>query len=308
MEVIDKDLFGNDIERNELLRDKFIVPPFTIIDSRLREYQDRKKKWVNLGIKSEIGRDAMAYNFNTKKTTDVTDINNNNWSKKTKNFVKQIAGSNNGISVFDPLLCEIIYKWFCPKGGLIIDPFAGGSVRGIVANYLGYKYTGIDIRQEQINSNREQALKILPVNNQPQWYVGDSNEVLNINFSQKFDLIFSCPPYADLEVYSELDGDISNMPYDKFIIAYEEIIRKSINHLNNNGFAVFVLGEVRFKKDQYYGLIPDTINIFKNAGMKYYNEAIYIQSFGNAGMRANRYMNNHKLVKVHQNILVFKKI
>ena len=94
------------------------------------------------------------------------------------------------------------------NGGAILDPFAGGSVRGIVANYLGYKYTGIDIRQEQIDSNREQALSILEVNNQPNYYVGDSNKVLDNIWNTEFDMIFSCRPYANLEQYSELDGDI----------------------------------------------------------------------------------------------------
>jgi hypothetical protein len=37
-------------------------------------------------------------------------------------------------SIFDPVLCEIAYRWFCPSGGTVLDPFAGGSVRGIVAS------------------------------------------------------------------------------------------------------------------------------------------------------------------------------
>ena len=83
----------------------------------------------------------------------------------------------------------LFYKWFCPDGGLILDPFAGGSVRGIVANYLGYKYTGIELREEQCNANREQALNILEVNNQPQWYCGDSEQVLDANWQIEFDLL-----------------------------------------------------------------------------------------------------------------------
>ncbi|HXF87125.1 MAG TPA: hypothetical protein VNK48_02075 [Xanthobacteraceae bacterium] len=42
-----------------------------------------------------------------------------------------------GTSIFDPVLCEIAYRWFCPPGGSVLDPFAGGSVRGIVASRLG---------------------------------------------------------------------------------------------------------------------------------------------------------------------------
>lgn len=38
-----------------------------------------------------------------------------------------------GTSIFDPVLCELAYRWFTPADGSILDPFAGGSVRGIVA-------------------------------------------------------------------------------------------------------------------------------------------------------------------------------
>ncbi len=209
-------------------------------------------------------------------------------------------------SIFDPALCEVLYHWFCPVGGDILDPFAGGSVRGIVANKLKFKYTGIDIRQDQIDSNREQAIDILDVNNQPNWYVGDSNEVLN-DFNKQFDFIFSCPPYADLEVYSNLKGDISNMNYKDFICAYESIINKSCKLLKSGGYACFVVGEVRDKKGNYIGFVPDTIKAFEKAGMNYYNEAILLNAIASASMRANGNMKSKKLVKVHQNILVFKK-
>jgi DNA modification methylase len=284
--IIDKDLFGEVVVKDELLRDKFIEPPFSILDTKSGNWQRRKKLWMSKGIKSEIGRDAKVINMGTT-----------NVAKNSTEYV----------SVFDPALCEVLYNWFCQKNGTILDPFSGGSVRGIVANYLGYKYTGIDIRQEQIESNREQALTILDVNNQPNYYIGDSNEVLNDIWNTQFDMVFSCPPYADLEVYSNLDGDISNMSYDKFIIAYKSIIKKSCDKLKNGGFAVFVVGEVRDKKGNYIGFVPDTIQAFKECGMNFYNEAILLNAIASASMRANGNMKSQKLVKVHQNILVFKK-
>jgi tRNA G10 N-methylase Trm11 len=211
------------------------------------------------------------------------------------------------VSVFDPALCEVLYHWFCESGGNILDPFAGGSVRGIVANYLGYKYTGIDIRQEQIESNRDQAIKILPITNQPQWYVGDSNELLDNKWNIEFDLVMSCPPYADLEKYSDLDADISNKEYPVFLQLYESIIKKSCNNLKKGGYACFVVGEVRDKNGYYLGFVPDTIKAFDKCGMKFYNEAILLNAIASASMRANGNMKSKKLVKVHQNILVFKK-
>ena len=120
-------------------------------------------------------------------------------------------------------------------------------------------------------------------------------------------MVFSCPPYAHLEVYSDLDCDISNMDYENFLKSYESIINKSCNLLKSGGYACFVVGEVRDKKGNYIGFVPDTINAFKKCGMDFYNEAILLNGMGSAAMRANGNMKTQKLVKVHQNILVFKK-
>ena len=283
------DLFGEEIVTNPLLRDKFIEPPFIVLDTKQGGWKNRKKQWLKIGMQSEVGRDVKV-NANLKP-----------FKGNSERF------TDKQVSIFDPALCEVLYHWFCPIGGKILDPFAGGSVRGIVANYLGFKYTGIDIRQEQIDSNRIQGLDILDVNNQPNWYVGDSNEILN-GFTKEFDFVFSCPPYADLEVYSDLDGDISNMPYIEFMKAYESIIEKSCNLLKSGGYACFVVGEVRDKKGNYIGFVPDTIKAFEKAGVHFYNEGILLNQLGNAAMRAsNLFPKSQKLVKVHQNILIFKK-
>lgn len=294
MENSEIDLFGNTILKDELLRDKFIEPPFSVLDTKSGSWQNRKRLWIAKGLKSEVGRHA-------KSIIGGTDI----YRK-----ISQKAGYNNRdnhVSIFDPALCEVLYHWFCEPGGHILDPFAGGSVRGIVANYLGYKYSGIDIRQEQIDSNREQAAAILEFNNLPNWYVGDSDILLNDTWLEKYDFIFTCPPYGNLEVYSDLEGDISNMPYNEFMISYESIIKKSCNLLKPGKFACFVVGEIRDKKGNYIGFVSDTINAFKKCGMDYYNEAILLNVIASASMRAGGNMKSSKLVKVHQNVLVFKK-
>ncbi len=288
------DLFGEKIIKDPLLRDKFIEPPFSVLDTKSGNWQKRKKLWKQIGIQSEVGRDATTFNLKA-------------WADKKR--AEGLKGHKlpSDISIFDPALCEVLYHWFCPSGGKILDPFAGGSVRGIVANKLGYNYTGIDIRQEQVDSNREQALDILESDNQPQWYVGDADKVLDGEWKEPFDLIFSCPPYVNLEVYSNLPGDISNMDYGSFMVAYSSIIKKSAALLKPGCYFVFVVGEVRDKKGNYIGFVPDTIKALKDAGLGYYNEGILLNSIASASMRANGNMKSGKLVKVHQNILVFRK-
>ncbi len=291
-EIDEIDLFGNKIIKKITLRDKFIEPPFSVLDSKSGSWQNRKKKWRNIGIKSEIGRDININGLNGFNL-------NNNYETRKK---------YNGTSIFDPVLCELMYSWFVPKNGTILDPFAGGSVRGIVAQYLKYKYTGIELRAEQVISNREQGLKILEINNQPNWYIGDSNKLLKEKWTNKFDFIFSCPPYGNLEVYSKMEEDISNMDYEDFLKVYRSIIANSCNLLKNNGFACFVVGEIRDKNGNYRGFVADTINAFKDCGMSFYNDAIFLESgLNTAAMRANKYMKSKKLVKIHQNILIFKR-
>lgn len=282
LDSIDEDLPK---EEHNSLTDKFIVPPFSILDTRQGYWQDRKKAWKDLGIKSEVGRDAKSYT--TDKIAD-------SYGRKAQN----------GTSIFDPVLCEIMYKWYCPQGGAIYDCFAGGSVRGIVADKLGYKYTGIDIRQEQVDANYENAsdLDCMPV-----WYCDDSMNVDKYLEDGSVDLVFSCPPYADLEVYSDIEGDISNMEYEDFCKAYKGIIDKACNKLKENRFAVFVVGDVRDKNGAYRNFVDYTKKCFNDNGLVTYNEAILIDMLGTAMIRANQTFKSRKLVKVHQNVLIFYK-
>ncbi len=220
--------------------------------------------------------------------------------------IERNAGQT-GTSIFDPVLCEIAYSWFCPRGGRILDPFAGGSVRGIVAAHLGYRYWGCDLSAAQIEANREQAAEVLvPDADPPEWLVGDSME--RIGESPAADFIFSCPPYADLEVYSDDPRDISNMDYSGFLEVYRAIIRRCADRLKDARFACFVVGEVRDKQGLYRNLVADTIEAFTSAGLRYYNEAILVTAVGSLPIRvAKQFKASRKIGKTHQNVLVFVK-
>jgi hypothetical protein len=213
--------------------------------------------------------------------------------------------AGNGTSIFDPVLCEIAYRWFCPPGGLILDPFAGGSVRGIVASVLGYAYHGIELRGEQVAANRAQAhIGKAPA---PVWVEGDSRNIATLA-PIAADLVFSCPPYADLEVYSDDPRDLSTLDYPAFRAAYTAIIGATCGLLKDDRFAVFVVGEARDKRGNYYGFVPDTIAAFRAAGLEFYNEAILVTAAGSLPIRAGgQFRASRKLGKTHQNILVFVK-
>lgn len=214
-----------------------------------------------------------------------------------------------GTSIFDPVLCELAYSWFSPKGGTVLDPFAGGSVRGIVASKLGRQYIGVDLRAEQVSANRVQgdALcfdDVAP----PVWHEGDSRNIARICEGVSADFVFSCPPYADLEVYSDDPNDLSILGYAEFKLAYFEIIAAACSMLKQDRFACFVVGDVRDKKGNYYNFVGDTVEAFRAAGLHYYNEAILVTSAGSLPIRAGKQFEaGRKLGKTHQNVLVFVK-
>jgi len=214
---------------------------------------------------------------------------------------------SSGTSIFDPVLCEVSYRWFSPASGTILDPFAGGSVRGIVASKLSRQYVGCELREEQVLANRAQADKICS-DPQPVWCIGDSRHITRHAKGIEADFVFSCPPYADLEVYSDNPQDISTLSYPDFREAYSEIIKAVCSMLKPDRFAAFVIGEVRGKRGGYYGFVPDTIRAFEDAGLTYYNEIILVTAAGSLPIRAGKqFSSTRKVGKTHQNILVFCK-
>ena len=278
---LDRDSAEIDSVDNSTLNERFIVPPFSVLDTRQGYWRERKKAWKSLGIRSEVGRKDNLLHMSSR-----------------------IRDEGLSTSIFDPVLCELMYKWFCPEAGFIYDPFAGGSVRGIVAEKTGYKYFGIDLRPEQIEANEINAKKL---GVSPKWVCDDSKNAGKYLKDETQDMIFSCPPYGDLEVYSDDPRDISNMEYSDFQKAYAEIIRTACRKLKNDRFAVFVVGDIRDKKGFYRNFIDYTTKCFNDCGLLKYNELILL-GFGSVALRAGKIFSSfRKVCKAHQNVLVFYK-
>lgn len=474
-------LFGEPakIDKQGIIHNKYKIPPFSVLNTSDGIWTSRKKQWLKLGIKSELGRNAKSYNTSEW-------VNEKKLSGGAKNFI--------GTSIFDPVLCELMYSWFCSTNGQIIDPFAGGSVRGIVANLLGYKYWGCDLSEEQIQANKENFNEVINTKNNTQcfvkikistksvnqkfikcekeyivnnckgrccegsdrilvsihkseqnkfikkgakikdgflvpvnglcpfktkeglcgthqdkpfgciispftlntnntlivrnryrllncfkrkdvkkypvyishkqsliylfgkrqykklikfakkekdcylkldynkykmlldndfqknkkepnillpigleWNIGDSEKM--IQKAPKADFIFTCPPYGDLEVYSDKEQDLSNKKYNEFLLKYQQIIINSLKRLKPNSFACFVVSDFRDKKSGFYNtLVKDTINIFHDQGVYLYNEFILVTSVGSLQIRISKQFDKSKKNgKRHQNVLIFYK-
>lgn len=328
------------------LMDRFGGIPFSVLNARDGWWQERKRAWLSLGIQSELGRTGTSYQSqDSLNAIQARRVSPGGQPRPATNYGKSHARGDGrgtpisetadgltfgamkhtdghgtrtitGTSVFDPVLCELAYRWFSPPGGLVLDPFAGGSVRGIVAAKLGRAYYGVDLRAEQIAANHEQwaGMDHAPLAGaqaaDPVWRAGDSRRALDgpDGPPQAADMLFSCPPYADLEVYSDDPADLSAMDWPGFVAAYREIIGKACARLAEDRFAVWVVGEVRGPDDGYRSLVAETIAAFQAGGLAYYNEAILVTMVGSLPIRAGKQFSvSRKLGKTHQNVLVFVK-
>lgn len=323
------DMFGepaNDAavgDAHGTLAERFMVAPFSVLDARRGWWQDRKRAWMSIGLRSEEGREELLTFSQSSQPPSVYAAKNRHEAKIGREVTwDEFYAANpdektqTGTSIFDPVLCELAYRWFSPAGGVILDPFSGGSVRGIVAVKTGRQYFGCDLRPEQVEANRKQwetmslptCTKSQTSDPAPVWHCGDSRQLDQHCAGVAADLVFSCPPYADLEVYSDRPDDLSNMSYPQFVEAYREIIAKAVSLLKPDRFACFVVGEVRGKDGIYRNFVGDTIAAFEDAGARYYNEAVLITATGSLAIRAGKqFSTSRKLGKTHQNVLVFVK-
>lgn len=215
--------------------------------------------------------------------------------------------TQSGTSIFDPVLTECLVRWFSPEGGTVIDPFAGGSVRGIVSAYLGRPYWGCDLSARQIEANRGQLAGLPKLPAAVVWEAGDSRE--KVPAAPAGDMVLSCPPYADLEVYSDDPRDLSNMEYGDFIQAYSDVIFKIVDRLKQDRFIAWVVGEVRDPATgNCRGFVKDTIDCFTMAGARYYNEIVLVTARGSLPVRVERqFRASRKIGRTHQTALIFVK-
>lgn len=211
-----------------------------------------------------------------------------------------------GTSIFDPVLCEMIVRWFCPPKGVVLDPFAGGSVRGVVASRLGRGYVGIELRPEQIVANRSQLH--IAGKPKPEWRQGDSRAIAELAGDIDADLVFSCPPFWNLEVYSEDPADLSTLGLEDFFAAQAAIIKAACDRLKENRFAAWVISDVR-DKDGFYTNVPGrTVQAFEAAGLRFYNEAILVTAVGSLPVRVRKQFSvARKLGRTHQIVQIYVK-
>jgi len=220
-------------------------------------------------------------------------------------------GSN--FSEFNPTLCKKIIDFWSDKGDHILDPFAGRT-RALIANFMERKYTGFELSKVVCNHIEE---SISTFNNKNMFPLATKPTIINddsFNIDRhdipEVDLVFTCPPYYNIEKYSSGTEDLSAIKtYRSFLERYEAIFKKAIHCLKVFGYVILVIGDFRLD-GKYIPFHSDNIKVFEKFNNMKLHDIVCVQSvsFDIANLRFGNFAKHKFTSKVHEYILVYKKI
>lgn len=214
-----------------------------------------------------------------------------------------LPGSKYETSIFNPHLAQMILSAYCPPQAKIYDAFGGGGTRGFIAVAMGHTYTGIEIRPEEVQRIKEQ-MYTLQLNFD---MIAMDSRYYNIEESV-FDFSYTCPPYYDLEVYSEMAGDMSNAEsYYVFLDMIKQSLEVTYRGLKPGALCAWVVGNFRDKNGCLTHFNGDLVRIGQSIGFQLWDELIFWGASNAAFQRSGQFEANRKSVRVHEYIVILKK-
>ena len=225
---------------------------------------------------------------------------------ETRNLIGRkmaLLGSKYTTSIFNPHLAQMILSAYCPTKAKIYDAFAGGGTRGFIAASMGHDYTGVEIRPEEVDRITNKQLELRT----PFTIVCGDSRFYAID-DETYDFSYSCPPYYDLEVYSTIDGDMSNVStYEEFLSMLKQSLEVTYKGLKPGSLCVWVVGNFRKNDGELRHFNGDVVRLGKEVGFKLHDELIFWGASDVAASRSGQFIANRKSVRVHEYLIIFKK-
>jgi len=239
------------------------ITPLTVLNTTRREWQARRRAWLDAGIDDGDGREHIT------EWPTITTEEGIRWQRR--------------VSIFDPVLAEVLILWHTRPGDVILDPFAGGPVRGLVAAHLGRRYIGVDISPRQVYANRArladwEARGLLT--GSATWHTGPAQRVLPELPGESVDYVLTCPPYHNLERYTDHPEDLSAMTWEEYVHAVQVITRETARLLRPHRWATWVTGDLRDPRGHLRRLPAMVDTAHEQAGMLLVNDQIVVTPLG----------------------------
>lgn len=235
------------------------------------------------------------------------DMNSEHFKDSFVNFYND----KNLLSEFNPTVAKNIISFWTNQKEVILDPFAGRT-RALVAHGMDRGYIGFEVSSDVIN-HMEEKFEELGLNEEEEFVVDIINDdCYNIDkyYDIDFDMIFSCPPYWNLEKYESTNGQLSDIKeYDKFLDALVKRLRKCIDFLEQDKYICLVVGDFR-KNGKYIKFHSDLLQKMDELNNIKLHDVITIQNlpFSTAAFYFGTKKKFKYTAKSHEYLLVWKKI
>jgi DNA modification methylase len=207
------------------------------------------------------------------------------------------------MSEFHSGVAENIIRYWSMKGSVVVDPFAGRVTRAIVTTKLEREYFGYEITP---NTYKRSLNHFNKHNVNPTLYNGDGIKLGNTK-DNTADLVFTCPPYFNIEKYESCDNQLSDIKdYTKFMDTMNECVVNVKRVLKEGAFAVFVVADFRIG-GELKSFSSDLIRSFKDNDMIHWDTIIMENISPFATLTAYQAACKRYVPKTHEYILVFRK-
>jgi len=216
------------------------------------------------------------------------------------------------LSEFNPNIAKNIISFWSEPQDKILDPFAGRT-RALIAYSMDRAYIGYEI-SKHVSDYIHERFKELELDTRDNFNVKINNSDcrdIEGDYYQKeeFDLIFTCPPYWNLEKYESSPGQLSDIKdYDMFIYALANRLNIAVSALKKGKYMAIVIGDFR-KNKKYYTLHCDLIKAMeKNDSIKLHDVIVMQNMPFNTSAYYFGSKRKYKFTsKAHEYLLIWKK-
>jgi len=231
----------------------------------------------------------------------------------TASYKVTLGASPNKVSIFNPIIMGLIFKFYPPEPGAVVyDPFGGGGTRALMSVAYGYKYIGVELRKEEVDAVEARIAGYMDKAGYMSgtWDIkhGDSRHVPSIP-DEHADMLITCPPYYDMEPY---DGGVNDLSmaatYDQFLDMLGEVVDECYRILKPGAMACWVIGLHRKKDGVLLPMHHDLGYLHLYRGFDIYEEVIiHMQNTGSVQRVGNFAKGDNRLIRIHEYLLIFKK-
>lgn len=223
--------------------------------SKWEEYQN--KKYIKTIHDEVVKRELYKYENNDRENI------------KIKYHIYNIT--INCIHVFRPAVALDIYSTYCPTS--VLDVCCGWGGRAVAAAVYGCSYFGIDINKELSISYERMSCFL---GNKINMIIFDS---LEFDYSKlKYDMIFTSPPYYNLELYEHNAVHKTKDAWDELF--YKPLFTKVWKHLQPGGKMILNINDILYSRvfSILFGAAQDRIELSKRQRSNGKNDNKYIES------------------------------